>query len=151
MNYLLDTNIALHYLRESNLSLLINKKYNPFGGGNIPLFSIVSWAELKSIAFQNRWGVQKIQSLNYFQKEVFIVDIHVEEIVEKYVEIDAFSQGKHPTISATHSARNMGKNDLWIAATATVLGANLLTTDNDFLHLHGTFLQVETIKLPFVR
>lgn len=36
-----------------------------------------------------------------------------------------------------------------IAATATVLGANLLTTDNDFLHLHDTFLQVETIKLPF--
>lgn len=29
----------------------------------------------------------------------------------------------------------MGKNDLWIAATAYVTGATLLTTDADFDHL----------------
>ncbi len=34
----------------------------------------------------------------------------------------------------------MGKNDLWIAATANATGALLLTTDKDFDHLDGAFL-----------
>ena len=34
----------------------------------------------------------------------------------------------------------MGKNDVWIAATAHVTGARLLTTDRDFDHLDPTFL-----------
>jgi len=34
----------------------------------------------------------------------------------------------------------MGKNDLWIAATAHVTGATLLTADADFDHLNGAFL-----------
>ncbi len=47
---------------------------------------------------------------------------------------------------ATFSAKNMGKNDLWIAATASVLSATLLTTDNDFSHLQDYFLQIERIN-----
>jgi tRNA(fMet)-specific endonuclease VapC len=43
------------------------------------------------------------------------------------------------------SARNMGKNDLWIAATASVLDIPLMTTDNDFAHLDPVFLKL--IKL----
>jgi len=39
----------------------------------------------------------------------------------------------------------MGKNDLWIAATASVLEATLLTTDFDFDHLKGVFLEVAKI------
>jgi predicted nucleic acid-binding protein len=39
----------------------------------------------------------------------------------------------------------MGKNDLWIAATATVFQATLLTTDKDFNHLHNVFFKVEYI------
>lgn len=40
------------------------------------------------------------------------------------------------------SSRNMGKNDLWIAAAASVLNAKLLTTDKDFDHLNEEFLEV---------
>ncbi len=36
----------------------------------------------------------------------------------------------------------MGKNDLWIAATASVLNAHLLVIDHDFDHLDGVFLEV---------
>ena len=36
----------------------------------------------------------------------------------------------------------MGKNDIWIAATASVLDATLLTTDKDFDHLNNEFLNV---------
>ena len=41
----------------------------------------------------------------------------------------------------------MGKNDVWIAATASVLDATLLTTDNDFDHLNKEFLTVAKIDL----
>ena len=34
----------------------------------------------------------------------------------------------------------MGKNDVWIAATAAVTGATLLTTDRDFDRLTPQFL-----------
>jgi predicted nucleic acid-binding protein len=48
------------------------------------------------------------------------------------------------------SSRNMGKNDIWIAATASVLNATLVTTDADFDHLNGVFLTVAYIdpRLP---
>jgi tRNA(fMet)-specific endonuclease VapC len=36
----------------------------------------------------------------------------------------------------------MGKNDLWIAATASVLKAILLTTDHDFDHLDKVLVEV---------
>jgi predicted nucleic acid-binding protein len=42
-----------------------------------------------------------------------------------------------------NSSRNMGKNDLWIAATAYALNAVLLTTDADFDHLHQIFFEVK--------
>lgn len=37
----------------------------------------------------------------------------------------------------------MGKNDLWIAATAALLGLKLVTTDHDFDHLHDVFFEVQ--------
>ncbi|HBA86126.1 MAG TPA: hypothetical protein DCZ95_18740 [Verrucomicrobia bacterium] len=40
------------------------------------------------------------------------------------------------------SARSMGDHDIWIAATASVLKATLLTTDHDFDHLDGHFCEV---------
>ena len=49
---------------------------------------------------------------------------------------DAYSQGrlKASPLPAGITARNMGKNDLWIAAMA-LLDMELHTTDNDFDHL----------------
>ena len=41
----------------------------------------------------------------------------------------------------------MGKNDLWIATTATVLGLELVTTDANFAHLHNVFLEIYQIEL----
>lgn len=37
----------------------------------------------------------------------------------------------------------MGKNDLWIAATAFASNATLLTADRDFLHLNQAFIPVK--------
>lgn len=76
-----------------------------------------------------------------------IADINVREIIEKYAEIDAFSQGKLPGAPTKFSARNMGKNDLWIAATGAVLNLVLVTTDSDFDHLNGQYLTVQKVDI----
>ena len=39
----------------------------------------------------------------------------------------------------------MGKNDLWIAATAHASGAILLSTDGDFEHLASVWFRYERI------
>jgi len=76
-----------------------------------------------------------------------IIDINIQHIIDRYGEIDAFSQGKLLYKIGNFSARNMGKNDLWIAATASVYNLTLLTTDNDFNHLADTYLTLENIAL----
>jgi tRNA(fMet)-specific endonuclease VapC len=76
-----------------------------------------------------------------------VIDLNFRDIIDRYAEIDAFSQGRLDGRKSNFTARNMGKNDLWIAATASVLDATLLTTDNDFNHLHDEFLSVAKIDL----
>ena len=76
-----------------------------------------------------------------------ITDINTEDILERYAEIDAFSQGKLGKKETVFSSRNMGKNDLWIAATASVYNIELLTTDNDFKHLEGRYLKSRLINI----
>jgi tRNA(fMet)-specific endonuclease VapC len=71
-----------------------------------------------------------------------VLDISVSEIIDRYVEIDCYSKGKHPSIDSGFSAITMGKNDLWIAATASVYQCKLLTTDLDFQHLCPLFVDV---------
>jgi predicted nucleic acid-binding protein len=85
--------------------------------------------------------------LQYFLEKFVIIDINYRPLVLRYGEIDAFSQGKLPNRPLSVSARNMGKNDLWIAATASVLDAKLLTTDADFGHLKTTFLDIDQIPV----
>jgi len=93
MNYVLDTNILLIYLREKKLSDLIEKQYRILSHPNIPIISVVTVGELKSIALQNNWGEQKLNRLNDYFNQFLIADINVETVISKYAEIDAFSQG----------------------------------------------------------
>jgi len=76
-----------------------------------------------------------------------IFPISYSGIYEAYADIDAYSQSNHPTLSLPQgmTARNMGKNDLWIAATAHILRATLVTTDKDFDHLQH-FFDLEWVK-----
>ena len=47
-----------------------------------------------------------------------------DNLMEAYARIDAYSQGRLQGEPLDMSARNMGKNDLWIAATAYVAMLN---------------------------
>ncbi len=146
MNYILDTNVILTYIRQSKYSLLIDEKYAPLSAENTPIISVVSVGELYAIALKNKWGITKIDLLKRFINMFIIADINVSSILQTYAKIDAFSQGKLVRDNK-FTARNMGKNDLWIAATAATLNAVLLTTDKDFDHLQETFIRLSRVVI----
>ena len=60
MNYLLDTNIILIYLRDKESRETIENQYNIFGIDNNPIISVVSVGEIKSIAKRNYWGQRNL-------------------------------------------------------------------------------------------
>jgi len=147
MNYILDTNVLVIYARANQITRNIEKDLQIFAQGNNLVISAVTVGEIRSIAIQNRWGKKKIERLNQLLNRFLISNINVREIIESYAEIDAFSQGKLPGIKSSFSARNMGKNDLWIAATGSVLNLILLTTDSDYDHLNEKYLTVQKIDI----
>ena len=145
MNYLLDTNLLLLKLRQNQQWQTVYDTYNLVKANN--LLSIISVAELYSLALRNNWGISRIAQIEDLRKEFGEIDIYYQEVIKRYAEIDAFSQGKLRNKPFNDSSRNMGKNDLWIAAIASVFDLTLLTTDSDFNHLDKHFLNLEFIKI----
>ncbi|MDR3694262.1 type II toxin-antitoxin system VapC family toxin [Mucilaginibacter sp.] len=148
MNLLFDTNILIHVAKDPSRRLLTTI-INP---DNQKIFiSVVSISELKSIAVQNKWGVRKWDVVNAILDEAVIIEIN-EGLTDTYAEIDAFSQRRNPSYSnySFNTPRNMGKNDLWIASTAALLGLKLVTTDADFNHLNQIFIEVQYIRPEFL-
>jgi len=141
MLYLIDTNIIVHYIRESETFEKVRREYNIFTPPNNTLISEVSIGEVYSLAKRNSWGEKRMERLRVFLSNLAVTPISYPDIYRAYAEIDTFSQ-QNPT---GLSARNMGKNDLWIAATAKVLRATLVTTDKDFDHLQDLF-RIESIQ-----
>lgn len=142
MTATIDTNILLHVLRGSYLLPTIQEKFEKLGVEDTIILSIVSVAEIESIAYQRNYGQKKKDRLKALMKEFLIIPIESLDLIERYAEIDAYSQGKlaGKPYPRGMSSRNMGKNDLWIAATASVTNSVLITTDQDFEHLDGVFL-----------
>lgn len=145
--YVLDTGILVGYVRGARYAQYVENKFAVSQPPNISVISVVSKGEIYSAAIQFGWGEQKRQALDQILRKIPTVDINDEQIIHRYAEIDAYSLGKDSArpLPARQTARTMGKNDLWIAATASVLKATLLTTDHDFDHLDGVFLTVTYI------
>jgi len=76
--------------------------------------------------------------MEQFIAEAMVIDINLNDVtlLENYVDLDTHSR---------NHGRTMGKNDLWIAATAVATKATLLTSDNDFDHLAPSHLAVVKI------
>ncbi len=140
--YILDTNIILGYLRKATYAEVVERDYAPFTSPNIAAMSIVSRGELISLGYRNKWGDTRRTKLEELLRRIPQVDINNDTVMQMYGEIDAFSQGHHPTKKLTMTPRNMGKNDLWIAATTAATNTVLLTADSDFDHLDKVFFSV---------
>lgn len=131
VGYLLDTNIVLELLRGNECGQAIDAKFNLRPTLSSSMVSVVTVGEMLSLARKFGWGQKKIDNLHEMLDELVWIDINRREILEAYSEIDHFSE----TVGYA-----MGKNDVWIAATAKATGTTLLTTDPDFDHLDGKHL-----------
>jgi tRNA(fMet)-specific endonuclease VapC len=84
------------------------------------------------------WGDAKRARYEALLQELVWIDINGIAVLDAYARIDCFS------ISA---GKSLSKNDIWIAASARMTGATLLTTDKDFGHLHhDTWIDPQTGK-----
>jgi tRNA(fMet)-specific endonuclease VapC len=144
MRLLLDTNVLIFLSKDPSFELL-EKIVNP--EGQRIFISVVSIAELNSLSIQYGWGTKRWQVLNFIIEQSVIIEVN-QNLINIYAEIDAFSQRRNPSYSEYpfNTPRNMGKNDLWLASTAALLGLKLITTDRDFSHLHKVFIEVQHLK-----
>ena len=141
MGIVFDTNILIRIIRDKSLDERVRKIINPTMA--LEHIAVVSVGELYSFAFQIGWESAKINKMNKLLDNISQFGISEESILRRYAEIDAFSKRKIPTNLLQGSARKMGKNDLWIAAIASILEIPLATTDKDFDHLHNIYLEVQ--------
>ena len=147
MTYVLDTNIILFLLKDGDTRRFIENQFAPFDAPNVAIISVVTIAEIKAIAKKNGWGERRLQVVETILNRLIVVDIVFGTLLEKYAIIDAFSQGKlFKEKNKRFTSRNMGKNDIWIAATTVLTKAKLLTSDNDFNHLDKEFFEVEIVE-----
>jgi tRNA(fMet)-specific endonuclease VapC len=142
--YVLDTGILVHYARQSATYQLIEQNEGLTKPDCIPFISVVTYGEILSFAIQHSWGANKISKLKSWLNKLVVLDINSTDqpLLETYAEIDSFSKNKLQSNPLGRSI-TMGKNDLWIASTAKVAGATLLTIDGDFDHLNGIFITVK--------
>jgi len=144
-NFILDTNILMAYLKANPLFKKVSEDNNLNDEDAFIMISAISKGELLSIAMQNGWGERKVSALNKLLNEIVIIDVagNDDNLLNAYAEIDAFSLQRHPTKKLKGSAKPMGKNDMWIAATAFATNATLLTADGKFMHLDKEFINIK--------
>lgn len=76
-------------------------------------------------------GASKLDRMEFALGFFKVQDILDDATLRMYATLDSYCEAR---------GQPMGKNDLWIAATAAVTGATLLTTDRDFDRLSPQFL-----------
>jgi predicted nucleic acid-binding protein len=151
MNYLLDTNILLIYSRNSDVAKRLQASYKLFGKENNLSVSIVTIGELDALIKKFNIGKKRQKVINDMLSDIAVLKLTNKKIIQKYGDIDSFSQGKLNNEKSKFSARNMGKNDIWIAATASVYDLTLVTTDKDFNHLDGEYINLEYVDMEQFR
>ena len=142
MRYTLDTNVLLFYVRDKRTRQFIEDNYAPFGAANTAIISVVSVAEIYSLATKHQWGSTKRRAIEQLIEDLIVVEVRYQDLIDAYVELETYSNKSHPIKSKLGSAVKMGKNDLWIAATASVTQSKLITSDGDFDHLNDEYFEV---------
>lgn len=108
MNYLLDTNLLLIYSRNSDVAKKIEFQYKLFDKQNSLAVSIVTVGELDALVKKLNIGVKREKRINDMLKDIAVLQLTNKKIIQRYGDIDTFSQGKLKTKKSKFSARNMG-------------------------------------------
>lgn len=152
MQYLvLDTCAVLHLLRGNKAGIEIKEWLDSLNPQPRQIISVVTRAELLTFVKMNNWGEQRLKSLNQFLKGVPTIDINHtdDQLIDNYKLIDSYSKKKAEDANGNIKEGahiTMGKNDIWIGATAKTINATLLTCDGDFDHIPNSMLKVKKFE-----
>lgn len=143
--FLLDTNLLLGFTRQAPWAIRVRAEFNLGDPETMVFTSVICQGEILALAEKNGWGSNRRTHLEQILNEVPTLDISKRTILGAYARIDSWTHGK-PVTSPQNApppkpAVPMKQNDLWIAATAHVSGAALLSTDTDFRHLDSVWLK----------
>jgi predicted nucleic acid-binding protein len=100
------------------------------------LISTVTEGEALGLARHLRYSAANLQVVRDLLAQFVRVEAGDPQIVEAHAEL---------FVAMRRQKQNTGQNDLWIAATARVAGAELITTDADFLWMHPSLIVVHHI------
>jgi predicted nucleic acid-binding protein len=128
----LDTNVLVALVRNNPLGQRIGATLGLRERAERPLISIVSVGESLGLARQFGWEESKVDRLRQLLTALVVVDVSRPGVTDRYAEI---------TDHARRIGRTLSDNDRWIAATASVVSAWLVTTDKDFDPLDPAFLR----------
>lgn len=132
----LDTYVLVKILQGKVVGTAINARYQLKQRTTTPFISVVTVGELRAFSRSASWGADKRSRLDELLAEFVEVDISSPEIINAYADISTLLRSRGKTV---------GDNDRWIAATARVLQATVLTNDRDFTPLHPDHVSVELV------
>jgi tRNA(fMet)-specific endonuclease VapC len=143
--FLLDTNMLLGFTRRADWAQWAYETYDLGNESTMVFTSVICRGELLALAEKRGWGTKTRESLVEVLNRFPTVDLNKDPILNHYAELDTWTHGK-PVVDPLRPvppkpAVSMKQNDLWIAATAVATGAKLITTDKDFDHLDGIWLE----------
>lgn len=127
------------YCRDGTLRQEVETEFALLSRAVAHLFSIVTEGEIRSLAERLQWGQTRQERLSLLLSAFERVPLESAGVIDAYVAIDNYSLS---------ISRRMGKNDIWLVATAVAAGAALLTTDQDFAHLDSLFTRVIVLPSP---
>lgn len=128
---MLDTNVLVHLIRDKAVGRAVDARFGLTSAWNRSVISVVVVGEVLSLARRLNWGANRLETIRRLLDEIVWVDVGRLELLDAYAEIDAVT---------TAAGRPMGKNDVWIAATAHVARLPFLTMDYDFAPLAPHYL-----------
>lgn len=141
--FVLDTNILLHYVRQSELAQEVERELNLLSQNAIPMIASVSIGEMEGFVQRQEWGQAKINRLKKLVEKIAVIDIAAadDQLMNAYATLWNYSKNALPGDKLGKSI-GIGQNDVWIAALAHTAKAALVTTDGDFDHLNGKWITV---------
>lgn len=132
----LDTSVVVDVARNNRSGQAILETYSLKNRADRPLISVITTGEMLGIAKSQAWNADKTNVLNELLSEFVKLEI-TPEVVEAYADLVALCRTQNHTMGQ--------QNDMWIAATAKVTRAVLLTGDSGFNWLNPQFIRVEYI------
>jgi len=133
----LDTSVLVKLLQGKEAGAAIESRYELGRRNSTPFISIVTVGELRAFSRSRKWGAEKLARLDDLLAELVIVDINSQDVLNAFADVSTYLRERGKTV---------GDNDRWIAATAKVLQATVLTTDRDFEPLHPEMVSCEVAR-----